>query len=145
MKEIQSIYKAVKNLTKRFGRKFTPDGVLVGTLGEVLAEEQYELELLPPKAQAFDAVDSLGRKVLIRCNQQKSTPIKKSERAQILLAIKLLPDGTIEEIFNGPISMALELTIGRRADSSGFVGLSHKKLRKLMESVPSAKRIPLRK
>lgn len=146
MKEIRVIYKAVKGLEKCYlGRKFTPDGVLVGTLGEVLAAEKYDLDLLPPKTEAFDAKDCLGRKVQIRCNQRNTTPIKKGATKGMFLALKLDPDGTIEEIFNGPASMAHRLTKGRKADASGFVGLSHNKLRKLMESVPESKRVPLRR
>lgn len=144
MKEVQAIYRAVESLTKRFGRKFTPDGVLVGTLGEVLAEEQYDLELLPPKTKAFDAKDCRGREVQIRCNQRTTTPIKKGATKGIFLALKLLPNGTIEEIFNGPASVAHKLTVGRKADSAGFVALSHNKLRKLMQLVPTNDRIPPR-
>lgn len=145
MKETQAIYRAVRNLAKRFGEGFTPGGVLVEALGEVLAEEKYDLKLLPPKSQGFEAVDSLGRKVLIRCNQRNSTSVKKTARAQMLLALKLLPDGTIEEVFNGPVFMALVLGGGKQTDSKGSVGLSHNKLRALNKSVPSSKRIPLRK
>ena len=145
MKEVQVIYKAVKSLTKRYGRKFTPDGVLVGTLGEVLAEEKYDLELLPPKTEAFDATDCRRRKVQIRCNQGNTTPIKKGATRAMFLALKLLPDGSIEEIFNGPASVSHQLTEGRKADSAGFAELSHKKLCKLMESVPKSERIPLRR
>ena len=145
MKETQAIYRALRNLAKRFGGGFTPEGVLVASLGEVLAEEKYDLELLPPKAQAFEAVDCLGRKVLIRCSQRNSTSIKKAARAQMLLALKLLSDGTIEEVFNGPVFMALVLEGGKQTDSKGSVGLSHNKLRTLNKSVPAGKRVPLRK
>ena len=145
MKETQAIYRALRSLGKRFGGGFTPEGVLVASLGEVLAEEKYDLELLPPKEQAFEAVDCLGRKVLIRCSQRNSTSIKKTARAQMLLALKLLPDGTIEEVFNGPVFMALVLEGGKQTDSKGSVGLSHNKLRTLNKSVPAGKRVPLRK
>ena len=144
VKEVEAIYRAVESLTKRFGRKFTPDGILVGTLGEVLAEEKYDLKLLPQKTKAFDAIDCFKREVQIRCNQRSTTPIKKGASKGFFLALKLRPDGTIEEIFNGPASIAHKLTVGRKADSAGFVALSHNKLRKLMESVPRNERIPLR-
>ena len=145
MKEIRAIYKAVESLNNRYpGRRFTPDGVLVGTLGEVLAEEKYDLKLLPPKTKAFDATDRKGRPVQIRCNQGDTTPIKKGATKGMLLALKLLPNGTIQEIFNGPTSIAHRLTVGRKADSAGFVALSHNKLRKLMQSVPKSERVPLR-
>jgi hypothetical protein len=75
---------------------------LVGTLGEVLAEEEYALDLLPQKTEAFDAKDCLSRKVQIRCNQRNTTPIKKVATKGMFLALKLQPDGAIEEIFNGP-------------------------------------------
>ena len=146
MKEIKTIYKAVDSLNERYpGRNFTPDGILVWTLGEVLAEEKYDLELLPPKTKAFDATDCRGRKVQIRCNQRNTAPIKRGVTRGMFLALKLLPDGTIEQIFNGPASVAHRLTVGRKADSAGFVGLSHDKLCKLMESVPKSKRIPWRR
>ena len=146
MKEIRTIYQAVKSLEKRYPRrKFTPDGILVGTLGEVLAEEKYDLELLPPKTKDFDAVDCRGREVQIRCNQRNTTPIKRGATKGMFLALKLLPDGSIREIFNGPASVSHQLTEGRKADASGFVGLSHNRLRKLMESVPKSKRVPLRR
>jgi hypothetical protein len=145
MKETQIIYRAVQGLTKQFGAGFTPVGVLVGALGEVLAEEKYDLDLLPPKTGTLDAIDCEGRKVQIRCNQQNTAPIKKGATKGMFLALKLLPDGSIKEIFNGPASVAHQLTVGRKADSAGFVGLSHKKLCKLMESVTKSKRIPWRR
>ena len=110
-----------------------------------MAEEKYDLKLLPPKTKDFDATDCRGRKVQIRCNQRNTTPIKKGATKGVFLALKLLPDGSIKEIFNGPASVAHQLTMGRKADSAGFVGLSHNKLRKLMESVPESKMIPLRR
>ena len=145
MKETQIIYRAVQSLTKRFGAGFTPAGVLVGALGEVLAEEKYDLDLLPPKTGTFDAIDCEGRKVQIRCNQQNTTPIKKAAPGQMLLVLKLLPDGTIEEVFNGPVFMALVLEGGKQTDRKGSVDLSHNKLRTLNKSVPAGKRVPLRK
>jgi hypothetical protein len=146
MKEIKAIYKAVKTLSNRYpGRKFTPDGILVGTLGEVLAAEKYTLDLLPPKTKAFDAEDRQGRKVQIRCNQRSTAPIKKGATKGMFLALKLLPDGDIKEIFNGPAAVAHRLTKDRKADASGFVGLSHNKLRNLMNEVPAEDRIPPRR
>lgn len=146
MKAIRAIYKSVESLNERYPeRKFTPDGILVGTLGEVLAEEKYDLDLLPPKTKDFDATDCRCRKVQIHCNQRNTTPINKSATKGMFLALKLLPGDTIEQVFNGPASIAHQLTVGRKADASGFVGLSHDKLRKLMESVPESKRVPARR
>jgi hypothetical protein len=83
--------------------------------------------------------------VLIRRNQRNSTSIKKAAPGQMLLVLKLLPDGTIEEVFNGPVFMALVLEGGKQTDRKGPVDLSHNKLRTLNKSVPAGKRVPLRK
>jgi hypothetical protein len=110
-----------------------------------LAEEKYNLDLLPPKTGALDAIDCEGRKVQIRCNQQNTTPIKRSATRGMFLALKLLPDGSIKEIFNDSVSVAHRMTDGRKADALGFSKLTDNKLRKLTESVPKSKRIPLRR
>ncbi len=50
---IGRLYDIVDRLEELFpGRKFTPDGHLVGSIGEVIAANLYDLELLPPRAEA---------------------------------------------------------------------------------------------
>ena len=147
VKELAAIRQAARALSKRLGREFTPLQVLVGGLGEILAAEKYDLELRPPKkdiVDVFDAVDSAGRNIRIRCDLTDTTTIHKDATGGMLLALKLLPEATIEEVFNGPMSAAHQLTKGRKADGSGLVGLDHSDLRALMKSVPTSVTIPLR-
>ncbi|MFM6127676.1 MAG: DUF6998 domain-containing protein [Sphaerospermopsis kisseleviana] len=147
MKELAAIRQAAKSLSERVGREFTPLQVLVGGLGEILAAEKYDLELQPPKTDivhVFDAVDSSGRNIRIRCDLTDSTAIHKDATGGLLLVLKLLPDVSIEEIFNGPMSAAHQLTKDRKADGSGLVELDHSDLRALMTSIPTSKRIALR-
>ena len=147
MKEVDAIRQAARALSKRLGREFTPLQVLAGGLGEILAAEKYDLELRPPKkdiVDVFDAVDSAGRNIRIRCDLTDRTTSHKDATGGMLLVLKLLADVTIEEIFNGPMSAAHELTKGRKADDSGLVGLDHSDLRSLMKSIPTSERIPLR-
>lgn len=147
MKEIEVIRQAARSLSTRLGREFTVLQVLVGGLGEILAAEKYVLELLPPKADiadVFDAIDSQGRGIRIRCDLADAAAIHKDATGGMLLVLRLLADMTIEEIFNGPMSSAHQLTTGRKADDSGLVGLDHSDLRALMKSIPRSERIPLR-
>lgn len=147
MKELAAIRQAARALSKRLGREFTPLQVLVGGLGEILAAEKYDLELRPPKTDivdVFDAVDSAGRNIRIRCDLTDTTAIHKDATGGMLLVLRLLADVTIEEIFNGPMSSAHQLTKSRKADGSGLVELDHSDLRALMKSVPTSKRIPSR-
>ena len=48
------------------GRRFTLDGHLVGSIGEVLAAERYGLELLTASHKTHDAVTADGRMPLVR-------------------------------------------------------------------------------
>ncbi len=53
-------------------RRFTPDGHLVGTIGEVVARELFGLELMPASTEGFDALAPHGRKVEIKATQRQS-------------------------------------------------------------------------
>lgn len=53
---IQDFYSVVSELESEFGRKFTPDGHLVGSIGEVVAAYAFGLRLLPASADTHDAL-----------------------------------------------------------------------------------------
>jgi len=61
---IQNLYTIVNELEKEFEehkRHFTPDGHLLGSLGEVIAALAYNLELLPSSTAIHDAKSIDGR------------------------------------------------------------------------------------
>ena len=67
---VRDLYAIVERLERLFpGRKFTPDGHLVGSIGEALAESAYGLKLLPPSTETHDARTSDGRLVQIKMTQ----------------------------------------------------------------------------
>jgi hypothetical protein len=58
---VAKIYEAVAELEARYpGRKFTPDGHLVGSIGEVIAAEALGLTLHPASYPGHDAFDANG-------------------------------------------------------------------------------------
>ena len=68
--KIQELYAITKGLEAQFpGRRFTPDGHLVGSIGEVLAADHYGLTLLPNSTETHDAASSDGRGVQIKTSQ----------------------------------------------------------------------------
>jgi hypothetical protein len=74
---VRSLYAIVGELEGLFpGRKFTPDGHLVGSIGEVLAARLYDLELLPASAERHDAKAPDGRLVQIKATQTKSVGLR---------------------------------------------------------------------
>lgn len=97
---IKRIYEIVNELEELFpGRPFTPDGHMVGSIGEVLAAEYFDLELLPPSYQGHDARDKKGRLVQIKATQGNSIALR-SEPDRLII-IKLLKDGSFEKIYDG--------------------------------------------
>ena len=140
IKEITAVDRAARRLTEHFDKTFTPYEVLVETLGGVLAEETYCMDLLPPMTRPFDAVDYLGRMIRICCDQGETMSIDVDANVEMLLALRISANGTIEEIFNGPAAEVRELI----ADESGKVRIGHGKLRALMKSVPEDERVPPR-
>ena len=59
--KIRELYRITKELEEQFpGRKFTPDGHFVGSIGEVLAAGYYGLALLPNSSETHDAIDTEG-------------------------------------------------------------------------------------
>lgn len=70
---VASIYEAVEELQRLYpGRKFTPDGHMVGSIGEVVAAEVLGLQLFGMSELGHDALDSAGRKVQIKMTAGKS-------------------------------------------------------------------------
>lgn len=58
---VADIYRAVAELEDRYRpRKFTPDGHLVGSIGEVVAAEALGLTLYPMSHSGHDAYDAEG-------------------------------------------------------------------------------------
>src|SRR5436305_8161360 len=68
---VARIYKATAELETLYpGRKFTPDGHLVGSIGEVIAAEALGLTLYPMSKPGHDAFDGNGD-VQINANRRK--------------------------------------------------------------------------
>ncbi len=97
---IRELYAVVARLTAMFpGRHLTPDGHLVGSLGEALAKHYYGIELAPASPQG--------------------TAVALSSGPEHLLVLKLLPDGCFEEHYNEPGRPVWDLLNSRKTTKSG--------------------------
>jgi hypothetical protein len=135
---VRSLYRIVRKLEGLFpGRKFTLDGHLVGSIGEVLAAHRYGLELLPPSAERHDARASDGRYVQIKATQARSIGLR--SEPEVLLVLQLLGDGSAEEVFNGPGSLAWSNAGKMQRNGQRSIGVA--KLRTLMEEVSPVTRL----
>ena len=110
---IPELYAVVQKLESAApGRKFTPAGPMIGSIGEVVAATRFGLILNPASTEGFDAVAPDGTKVEVKTTQQEQGyfALKPTCWKDVhLLALKLDPaDGSARVIFNGPYDLAWE-------------------------------------
>lgn len=138
---VKQLYATVNELEDMFpGRHFTPDGHMVGSLGECLVADAYNLELKTASNKGYDAVTEIGLEVEIKATQSNSVAFRSQPQHTII--IKILRDGTFEEIFNGPGALVWDQFTGKRLPSNGQFQISLNKLRQLNQTVAPADRVP---
>jgi hypothetical protein len=70
--EIIRLLDITKSLRGKYSRSFTLDGRLVGDIGEALAKEFYNIELLPENTPQYDAIEiDTNRKIQIKTTMKK--------------------------------------------------------------------------
>ena len=133
--KIKELYKITNELESRYpGRKFTPDGHLVGSIGEVLVAEHYDLTLLPNSSETHDAVSKDGKFVQIKATQINRIAI--SSEPEHLIVIRLSRDGSWEEIYNGPGDLAWNNA--GKMQKNGQRPISIAKLKAIMDTLPQS-------
>ncbi len=119
------------------GRHFTPDGHMVGSIGEVIASDVYGLTLFEASHPVHDAVDSLGRFVQIKATQ--GDRISLSEEPDFLIVLRIGTNGNAIEEYNGP-GAPVWASCGK-VQKTGQRQISLNKLRKLNIHVPDEEKI----
>lgn len=99
---VAKIYEAVAELEARYpGRKFTPDGHLVGSIGEVVAAEALGLTLHPASYPGHDAFDADGD-VQIKMTGQRGTGVALYATCTRLVVLKVVSPNEAEIVYDGP-------------------------------------------
>jgi len=138
---VRQLYATVSELEAMFpGRRFTPDGHMVGSLGECLVADAYNLDLKTASNKGYDAIAECGLEVEIKATQFNSVAFR--SQSQHTIIVKIISDGTFEEIYNGPEVVVWEQFKGKRLPSNGQFQISLNKLRQLNQSVAQADRVP---
>lgn len=135
---IKELYKITSELENEYpGRKFTPDGHLVGSIGEVIVAENYGLELFRNSTEKHDAKTKEGNLVQIKATQINRIAI--SAEPEYLIVIKILSDGSWIEIYNGPGKDVWDNA--GKMQKNGQRPISIHKLKCLMENVKDSDKI----
>lgn len=133
---IRELYAIVAQLETIFeGRHFTPDGHLVGSLGEALASHFYGVKLTKASTEAHDGIRD-GRKVEVKVTQGERVAM--SSCPEHLLVFRLLRNGAFEECFNGPGGLAWALVSKRKPTKNSQHQVSLAALRRLMTTAVAA-------
>ena len=138
--KIKQLYEISAELERLFpGRHYTPDGHMIGSIGEALAASYYGLELFTASAETHDAKAADGRLVQIKATQ--ISRIALSSDPQWLLVLRIHRDGTFSEEYNGPGKLAWEHC--GKMQKNGQRPISLAKLRILQVEVPDSTRLPV--
>lgn len=138
---IKQLYATVNELEIMFpGRHFTPDGHMVGSIGECLVADAYGLELMTASNKGFDAISADGKQIEIKATQAKSASFR--SEPEYAIVIKILPDGSFDEIYNGPGSLIWGQFASKPLPTNGQYQISLNKLKVLSEQVPESMRVP---
>ena len=87
---VTRIYEVVQELEELFpGRRFTPDGHLVGGIGEVLADQYYGIDLLPASFPGHTGRTDDGKLVQIKATQRGKIGLR--SESEMLLVVQLSP------------------------------------------------------
>jgi hypothetical protein len=97
---VSAIYLAVEELSTAYpGRRFTPDGHLVGSLGEVVAALEFDLELHKASHPGHDAKDKEGRDVQIKTTSGSS--ISMYADCDRLIVLRICSPEWAEVVYDG--------------------------------------------
>ena len=139
MEIVQEIYQLSGRLNSMYpGRRFTPDGHMVGSIGEVVAAERYGLELLPPSSKIHDATKD-GLHVQIKATQGNRIAI--SSEPEHLLVLRIERDGTSETVYNGPGGPVWKQVSHKPRPKNGQYQVGLARLRGLMVNVPEQRQL----
>ena len=138
-----NLYCIVARLEALFpGRKFTPDGHLVGSIGEAMAAHMFDLHLLSAAEPQHDATTANGQtRVQIKLTQGKRSVALRS-KPEHLLVLQLAPDLSVKVVYNGPGQVPW--SAAGRMQSNGQRAISLSKLSAINRDVLDSKRLPVR-
>jgi hypothetical protein len=136
---LKAIYDAVDGLEEMFpGRHFTPDGHMIGSIGEALASYHYGVVLAGASAECHDGVCG-DREVQVKATQVGKVAI--SSEPEHLLVLRIARDGTFTVEYNGSGALVWALVKDKKRPKTGQYHVQLSTLRRLMVDVPPSLRL----
>ncbi|MDE0333306.1 MAG: hypothetical protein OXL41_15735 [Nitrospinae bacterium] len=138
---LKNLYQTVAELETLFpNRKFTLDGHLAGSIGEVIAAYVFDLKLLENSTQTHDAKAKQGTLVQIKFTQgNKSVAI--SSEPEHLIVLRLTSEHALEIVYNGPGAKPWQKA--GKLQRNGQKQISLSLFRKIDKDVVTTHRLPV--
>lgn len=123
-------------------RRFTVDGRLVGDIGEIIAQLEYDVTLDVVSQRHYDGITTDGRRVQVKATFKDSLTF--STTPDFYLGFKLYPDGRHDEVYNGPGQPIYERYAHRAGIGRTLLSFPIRELGQLSAQIPAAQKIPRR-
>jgi hypothetical protein len=137
---LDTLYTATDRLESLFpGRKFTLDGHLVGSIGEVIAAYMFDLNLLRGSNKGHDATTKDGRNIEVKLTQGNGVAIR--HEPDHLIVLQREKNQSVKVVFNGPGQIAWEKA--GKMQSNGQRPISIKALQALDRTILNVDRLQL--
>ena len=138
---LDALYRGTDRLEVLFpGRKFTLDGHLVGSIGEVIAAYMFDLDLFRGSNKCHDAKARDGRHIEVKFTQGNSVAIR--HEPEHLLVLQRSRGKSVQVIYNGP-GASVWAQAGK-AQSNGQRPISLSRLHSLNEGIADFLRLKQR-
>jgi hypothetical protein len=137
---ITKLYGITDELEAMFGRKFTPDGHLVGSIGEAIAVYTYDLTLTDPSFKTHDARTKDNKRLVQIKFTAGDSGFGIYGKPDYLIALRLINRRDVLEVFNGPGEIAWQCA--GKPQKNGQCSMAMGRLAALNYGVPVAERVP---
>ena len=122
---IRQVFETCHELSMLTRRPISPDGHLVGSLGEIFAAVELGLSLATPSNKGYDAVDAQGNKVEIKTTTGRSISLSAvGTEATRLVVVVLDQTGEASIAFDGPAQAVWQMAGPAQKNGQRRVSLS---------------------
>ena len=137
--KIEALLSIIKDLEEKYpNRKFTLDGHLLGSIGEIVAAQYYGIELGSQSQKCHDGITKDGRNVQIKITQIQSVDIQEIPEWLIVLFMEKT-EVKFYEVYNGPGEKVLK---GVKKTKSGYYNRSLNRLSEIDKGLSVLERLP---
>jgi hypothetical protein len=142
--EIKKLHNSVSELKRLFESKkngFTLDGRLVGDIGEVVAEELFQIKLHDKLKKHYDAVTTYEPKLNIQIKATFKESLTYNHAPDYFIGIKLDKGGDFQVVYNGPGKYIQEVFAHRKHIGKQLLVFPIHKLKDLSSQIEDSERI----